>query len=245
MIANADMSDSYIWTPTNGAEVTAFATHIRDDLTDRTATLTLRGEGTPPPPPTPTDHAVDAGNVSWVFDIPQPTIRHTSPGPQDHAVDAGNVAWVFDVPEPTITHTRAIAVDHAVDAGNVSWSFHVPQPRVTHGGQFAIARDYRLRVDWDGDGTFGNAHSDVTGALVALPRAVRGRNYGDQIYGRSEAGNLEAVLRNVDGLFARFDSTLALADLVVLAGWWNSRSAGPGKAPTVFSGLASLTTFCP
>ena len=60
-IANADMSDSYIWTPTNGAEVTAFATHIRDDLTDRTATLTLRGEGTP----TPTDHTVNAGNVSW------------------------------------------------------------------------------------------------------------------------------------------------------------------------------------
>ena len=168
-----------------------------------------------PTTPAPTDHAVDAGNVSWVFDIPQPTIRHTTVGPQDHAVDAGNVSWTFTIPEPTITHTRAVAVDHTVDAGNISWSFHVPQPRVTHGGQFAIARDYRLRVDWDGDGLFANAHSDVTGALVALPRAVRGRNYGDQIYGRSEAGHLEAVLRNVDGLYNRFDSTSDLVDLVV------------------------------
>ena len=59
-IANADMSDSYIWTPTNGAEVTAFATHIRDVLTDRTATLTLRGGGTP----TTQDHAVNGGRSS-------------------------------------------------------------------------------------------------------------------------------------------------------------------------------------
>ena len=77
------------------------------------------------------------------------------------------------------------------------------------------SRAYRVRVDWDGDGTFGNAHADVTGNLVALPVAVRGRNYGDQIYGRSEAGFLEAVLRNSDGLYNRFDNTSDLADLVV------------------------------
>ena len=167
--------------------------------------------------PTPTDHAVNAGNVSWSFDVPQPTIRHTSPGPQDHAVDAGKCQLGFyDSPANTITHTRAIAVDHAVDAGNVSWS--LPRSPAQGHARRAVCNCPRLpppRVDWDGDGLFANAHSDVTGALVALPRAVRGRNYGDQIYGRSEAGNLEAVLRNVDGLFARFDSTLALADLVV------------------------------
>ena len=44
-------------------------------------------------------------------------------------------------------------------------------------------RAYRVRIDWDGDGLFANAHSDVTGDLVALPKAIRGRNYGDQIYG--------------------------------------------------------------
>ena len=86
---------------------------------------------------------------------------------------------------------------------------------MTHSGLFAVARAYRLRVDWDGDGTFGNAHADVTGDLVALPKAIRGRNYADQIYGRSEAGYLEAILRNASGLYNRFDDNSDLADLVV------------------------------
>ena len=199
--------DSYIWTPTNGAEVTA--THIRDDLTDN-GHPDLGEEA-----PRPTDHAVDAGNVSWSFDLPEPTVAHTSVLPQDHAVNAGNVSWSFTIPQPTITHTAAVAIDHAVNAGSVSWTFHVPQPRVTHSGLSLLARAYRLRVDWDGDGTFGNAHSDVSGNLIALPKAFRGRNYGDQIYGRSEAGYLEAVLRNADGLYNRFNDASDLVDLVV------------------------------
>ena len=76
-------------------------------------------------------------------------------------------------------------------------------------------RAYRVRVDWDGDGLFANPHSDVTSDLFALPKAIRGRNYGDQIYGRSEAGYLEAILRNSDGLYNRFDNTSDLVDLVV------------------------------
>ena len=40
MIANADMSEPYQWTPTNSAEVIVFANHILG-LTDQNATLTL------------------------------------------------------------------------------------------------------------------------------------------------------------------------------------------------------------
>ena len=88
MIANADMSEPYSWVPTNSAEVIAFVGHVRG-LTDQNATLTLTDD------PASTDHAVDAGNVSWVFDVPQPTITKTSPVPVDHAVDAGDVAWAL------------------------------------------------------------------------------------------------------------------------------------------------------
>ena len=75
--------------------------------------------------PVAVDHEVDAGDVSWSFDIPEPTVTHTAaPTTMDHAVDAGNVAWSFDLPEPTVTHTSVLPQDHAVNAGNVSWSFN-------------------------------------------------------------------------------------------------------------------------
>ena len=40
MIADADMSEPYIWNPTNSSEVVAFATHVQG-LSDHNATLTL------------------------------------------------------------------------------------------------------------------------------------------------------------------------------------------------------------
>ena len=49
--------------------------------------------------------------------------------PQDHAVDAGNVSWVFDLPQPSVTHTLATptTTDHAVSAGVVSWVLRPPR----------------------------------------------------------------------------------------------------------------------
>ena len=40
MIADADMTETYAWTPTNSAEVVAFVAHVRG-LTDQDVTLTL------------------------------------------------------------------------------------------------------------------------------------------------------------------------------------------------------------
>ena len=75
-----------------------------------------------------TDHVVDAGDVAWVFDLPEPTVTYTAPS--DHVVNAGDVAWVFDIPEPTVTYTPPLA--QAVDAGDVAWAFDIPQPTVTY-----------------------------------------------------------------------------------------------------------------
>ena len=53
--------------------------------------------------------------------------------PINHAVDAGDASWTFGLPEPTITHTpRVMTTDHAVDAVAVSWAFALPEPSVTH-----------------------------------------------------------------------------------------------------------------
>ena len=45
MLANADMTEIYQWTPANSAEVTAFVLHVKG-LADQTGTITLTGEGT-------------------------------------------------------------------------------------------------------------------------------------------------------------------------------------------------------
>ena len=46
MIANADMTEPYNWVPANSVEVADFFSHIRDDLTDQNATLTLTDDYT-------------------------------------------------------------------------------------------------------------------------------------------------------------------------------------------------------
>ena len=109
--------------------------------------------------------AVDAGALSWAFDLPEPTVTHTlAPVPVDHSVDAGSLAWAFDLPsrrsrirreclwttlwtqgrlawtfnlpEPTVTHTES-ACDHSVDAGSLAWTFDLPEPTVTHTAESA------------------------------------------------------------------------------------------------------------
>ena len=105
VLANADMSEIYQWTPANSAEVVAFVLHVKT-LIDQTGTLTLTGEGTT----VPTDHAVDAGNASWAFALPQPTVTHTTATPvtTNHAVNAESVAWSL-YPSTAVRHTHPSA----------------------------------------------------------------------------------------------------------------------------------------
>ena len=76
MIANADMTEPYQWIPSNATEVSAFYNHVRG-LTDQDATLTLTDD------PPATDHTVDAGNVSWSFDVSRAN-RHPHTSPNRH-----------------------------------------------------------------------------------------------------------------------------------------------------------------
>ena len=62
----------------------------------------------------------------------QPTVTHTPRIPDAHAVNAGDVSWNFVVPEPTVTHTPRVPDAHAVNVGDVAWTFDVPEPTVTH-----------------------------------------------------------------------------------------------------------------
>ena len=80
----------------------------------------------------PTDHAVDAGDASWAFAVPQAAVTHTPRVPDAHAVNAGDVAWAFDIPQAAVTYVPLPTDDHTVNAGDVSWAFVLPEPAVTH-----------------------------------------------------------------------------------------------------------------
>ena len=140
MIADADMSEPYMWVPLASVlEVVAFVNHIRT-LTDQTATLTLRGEGV-----AVTDHAVNAGDASWAFAVSEPTVTHVPVVTDDHAVNAGDAAFAFAVPQPSVTHTLASGtVAHAVNAGGIAFTFAVPQPTRTH--IQAVADDHAVNA---------------------------------------------------------------------------------------------------
>ena len=62
---------------------------------------------------------------------------------------------------------------------------------------------YVLEVDWDGDGNFNSELDNITAYTMAVD-CVRGRNYASQLTGRSQAGSLQAVLKNRDGRFSSF-----------------------------------------
>ena len=208
-IADASMTEPYLWTPTNGVDVIAFANHVIS-LTDHDATLTLTSGG----PPATQDHAVNGGNLSWGFEIPEATVTIVrAAGTVDHAISGGNLSWGFAIPQATVTLVVAAGpVDHAVDGGSLSWGFHLPRARVAHSG---IA-EYTLEVDWDNDGSYANANASVWGRVIeGTFQCRRGRNFASQRSGRSVAGSLEVQLDNRDQLF---DPDNDLSDLAGLAG---------------------------
>ena len=99
-------------------------------------------------------YEVDAGDASWAFDIPAVTVTHVPAQPQAFARDAGDVSWAFDIPAVTVTHTTAQPQDYAVDAGDVSWSFAIPQASVTHRlPAGSIAYDQGLAIEIGGTAT--------------------------------------------------------------------------------------------
>lgn len=64
-------------------------------------------------------------------------------------------------------------------------------------------------VDWDNDGFFGNALSDLTPYTLSI-ECERGRDKASQVVGRSVAGSLRATVLNTDGEFSSFNTSSPL-----------------------------------
>ena len=74
---------------------------------------------------------------------------------------------------------------------------------------------HRVKVDWDGDGNFAHPLADIANDLVRPLSALRGRDYGSQIYSESIAGKLVAHLRNADGKYNNLSRQSVLQGLVL------------------------------
>ena len=131
MIANADMSEPYIWIPTNSAAVITFTDHVRG-LSDRNATLTLTDD--PPPPvnvaPSFADDTGDAqtwemGTAITVITVPE---ADGTPEPT-YAVEGVLPAGIaFDTATrvisgtPTATGSGTITIRATNSEGNADWT---------------------------------------------------------------------------------------------------------------------------
>ena len=61
--------------------------------------------------------------------------------------------------------------------------------------------DIKVLVDWNNDGNYTHAQSDITDDVISLSWS-RGRNYASQLSGNSVAGNLSATLYNTSGKYS-------------------------------------------
>ena len=128
MIANADMDEPYLWTPSNSAEVIAFANHVRG-LTDQTATLTLTDDD----PAVAPSFADDTGDAqTWmqntaITDItvpeadgePAPTYAVEGSLPAGIAFDTGTRVISGT---PTATGFGTITIRATNSAGDADWT---------------------------------------------------------------------------------------------------------------------------
>ena len=65
---------------------------------------------------------------------------------------------------------------------------------------------YVLAVDWDDDGSFADAESDVTARTFRVDYK-RGRNYASQLVGDTISGVLKATLNNESGDYSSFNTS--------------------------------------
>ena len=68
--------------------------------------------------------------------------------------------------------------------------------------------DYRLRVDWEGQGTYGGS-ADVTARTLGVSWQ-RGRDFASQLIGRSVAGRFAAQINNESGDYSSFNASSPL-----------------------------------
>ena len=69
--------------------------------------------------------------------------------------------------------------------------------------------EYTLCVDWSGDGDFGDAGELITDRVMFLEFG-RGKDFPNQLTGRSTAGTLRAIINNTSNDYSPFNSSSAL-----------------------------------
>lgn len=70
---------------------------------------------------------------------------------------------------------------------------------------------FMFEADWDGDGLFANAYSNLNSRIASPVSTIRGRDEASSLIGRSIAGHAATKLRNYDGLFSSYNASSPLA----------------------------------
>ena len=73
---------------------------------------------------------------------------------------------------------------------------------------------YVLAIDWDADGSFSDAHSDVTARTFKV-EYKRGRNYASQLVGDTISGILKATLNNESGDYSSFNTSSQIYEKIL------------------------------
>ena len=116
MLANADMTEIYQWTPANSVEVTAFVLHVKG-LADQTGTITLTGEGTATPPES-VSFSGEAGDPT--LDINARVIPPAAPLSVSFSAEAGDPTLTIDA--RAISADPPIAAAFGMEAGDATLS---------------------------------------------------------------------------------------------------------------------------
>lgn len=89
------------------------------------------------------------------------------------------------------------------DYGAQQYGQYAPNPVAVE--ELVFLGRYAIKVDWDGDGLFANAYSDVSASAFDC-QTQRGRDYASQLNGRAVAGQARVTLDNRDGRFSSFNA---------------------------------------
>ena len=209
-----DSGDNYVWDPPVAHVPFAgdFFFSLFDTSADLTVTFKFPGPDTSPTLAPVADQSATIGvpfslTLDEATDGNAPLIYMATPLPAGIAFSAATrVMSGTPTTAGTTTVTYSVEDDDG-DTDSVTFSFAI--------AALVVTPDYTLEVDWDNDGTYGNAEADVWPRLIANTfNCRRGRNFASQLLGRSVAGALDCVLDNKDGLFDPENSNSALNGLL-------------------------------
>ena len=107
---------------------------------------------------------------------------------------------------------------------------------------FTVTKDLRpgflVEIDWDDDGQFDNALSDVGADVLSIGACKRGKDFGAHIYGRSVAGVFQCQLLDDSRVYDRFSATSPLSGKVIPGRRIRSELLAAGaQYQTVWNGL--------